>query len=836
MTSSRIIQALEGAFNKYRIVFWDDKEEKLIEEFDSLELPDVTKIKLNNNEFSVKYRILVEEKDKKFLIYRPLGEPEEKDNWLLDVQLASYKFVAEQDTLRCTEIGLDPAKFSSYIKTHEFFFSKKEYRDKLAAAIKGSSEEETIDSIDLKIIGIMSPLKKADTFYTILQSLLKDAYEQSQTGMLMPQDVCMEMHTELTNLLAKHFNYKTTSLSLHDFALKIFSDNLNKQLGVTSELSNEAAMFLGNWQDSKNYGENFNEWTDKAANELNLQLTFDKLDFDTLKQIDYFRNIDEMILVKLKSDISNNLVNDLYVRRILDIRCTKTWWKEYSSYYETAYAAAKFKQLIKTINLNLENIEDAVNKYQESWYEVDQQYRKFNFYCRNNKNSELFSDLKVIIDNLYTNDFLRPLGQKFSVAVQEEKSWGKFNKITYQPKFFNNYVEPFIRKNNKVVVIISDAMRYELGEDLTKQINQNNRFSASIEPMVSVLPSFTQLGMAALLPNNSIELKTDNTAAVDGISATGIENRKKILAQYGHSSTCINAEDLLSSKYKNKDIKELIAANEILYVYHDVVDTTGEHDEEHLFDKSQDCLEELMQLVTRLSSGNANNIMITADHGFIYQDIKLDKNIDFLDEPFVTGEKYQIDRRFVTANGELDGSNTDFHSFTAKDLGLSGELSVLIPKAIQRIRKQGQNGRYIHGGATLEETVIPVIHVNKKRKDDVSEVKVKVISRERIITSGQILITFYQEQPVENKVKGISIKAGFYRDGEPVSNIEDLEFNKETTSVEEREQKRQFKLSTGIDSGTVILKLTKRVGNTDQYAHYEEIAFSIRQNFFGRDF
>ena len=72
MTSSRIIQALENAFNKYRIVFWDDKEEKLIDEFNSLELPGVTKIKLNNNEFTVKYRILVEEKEtRNFLSIAP---------------------------------------------------------------------------------------------------------------------------------------------------------------------------------------------------------------------------------------------------------------------------------------------------------------------------------------------------------------------------------------------------------------------------------------------------------------------------------------------------------------------------------------------------------------------------------------------------------------------------------------------------------------------------------------------------------------------------------------------------------------------------------------------
>ena len=382
MASSRITEALLNAFNKYRIIFWDDDKEKLIDEFESLELPEVTKIKLNNNEFSVKYRILVEEKEKKFLIYRPKGEPDINDNWLLDVQLASYKFVAEQGTLRCTEIGLDPAKFSSYIKQHENFFSKKEYRDKLATAIKDSAEYENIESLNLKIIGLLSPLKKVDTFYSILQSLLKDAYEQSKTDIVVPQDVCLEMETEFLSLLSKHFNYQASSISLHDFALKMFSDSLNKQLGEPSELSNEVAIFLGTWQDSKNFGDNFNEWTEKVATELNLQLTFDNLDFDTLKQIDYFKNIDEMILIKLKSDITNDLINDLEVRRIIDIRCTKNWWKKYSDYYETAYAAAKFKQLIKTVNLSLENVEDAVNKYHESWYEVDQLYRKFNFFIR----------------------------------------------------------------------------------------------------------------------------------------------------------------------------------------------------------------------------------------------------------------------------------------------------------------------------------------------------------------------------------------------------------------------------------------------------------------------
>lgn len=367
-------------------------------------------------------------------------------------------------------------------------------------------------------------------------------------------------------------------------------------------------------------------------------------------------------------------------------------------------------------------------------------------------------------------------------------------------------------------------------------INQTNRFDATIEPMVSVLPSFTQLGMAALLPNNSIELKNDNTASVDGISATGLDNRSKILSNCRCKTSCYKASELLAPSLKNSDVKKILAASDIIYVYHDVIDNAGEKNEEHLFENVQVCLDELKQLVIKLSSGNANNIIITADHGFIYQDIKLDKNVDFVDAPLVIGEKYQVDRRFVTANGHLDASNSDFHELSSKDIGLSSDLAILIPKAIQRIKKQGQNGKYVHGGATLEETVIPVIHINKKRADNISEVDVKVISQERVITSGQISITFYQEQPVEEKVQGITIKAAFYRGDDIVSNTEDLEFRKEASSVEEREQKRQFKLSTNIESGTVELKLLKRIGNTEQYSPYTTIPFTIRQNFFGRDF
>ena len=75
-------------------------------------------------------------------------------------------------------------------------------------------------------------------------------------------------------------------------------------------------------------------------------------------------------------------------------------------------------------------------------------------------------------------------------------------------------------------MIISDALRYECAKELSKVIsyeNTDNRsFNVKEEFMISSLPSYTQLGMASLLPNNEVEIKsTDDTVYVDGKSSKG---------------------------------------------------------------------------------------------------------------------------------------------------------------------------------------------------------------------------------------------------------------------------------------------------------------------------
>ena len=117
MSNAKILQALGNLFEKQRIVFWYDTRREFRADFESLELPGVEKIELANNEFGVKYRVLRELPEQKFLLFKDGPEPALLENWLLDVQLASGgTFRTDQVALWLAELGLTIAGWASSVR------------------------------------------------------------------------------------------------------------------------------------------------------------------------------------------------------------------------------------------------------------------------------------------------------------------------------------------------------------------------------------------------------------------------------------------------------------------------------------------------------------------------------------------------------------------------------------------------------------------------------------------------------------------------------------------------------------------------------------------------
>jgi CMP-N-acetylneuraminic acid synthetase len=171
---------------------------------------------------------------------------------------------------------------------------------------------------------------------------------------------------------------------------------------------------------------------------------------------------------------------------------------------------------------------------------------------------------------------------------------------------------------------------------------------------------------------------------------------------------------------------------------------------------------------------NGYNMIITSDHGYLYQHNRLDES-DFTDFT-PAGNVYKSSRRFIL--GKDLTPNISVQKWSGPALGLGDETEVQVPKSINRIRIQGAGSRFVHGGSSLQEIVVPVLEINKARKSDIEQVEIDIISGSSNITSNTFAVSFYQKQPVTEKVQVRQIKAAFYTgSGQLISDVKTLMFN-----------------------------------------------------------
>lgn len=145
----RIIQALTRIFDKHRIVFWYDAKKELRKEFEALSLPGISKVELNNNEFGIKYRVLREQPEQKFLVYHEGAQPEDINNWLLDVQLAHGEFRTDQAGIWLSELDLGP-EFADIFHAHDEFFNAAKRREGLKRLLADDDTPGDILSITVR--------------------------------------------------------------------------------------------------------------------------------------------------------------------------------------------------------------------------------------------------------------------------------------------------------------------------------------------------------------------------------------------------------------------------------------------------------------------------------------------------------------------------------------------------------------------------------------------------------------------------------------------------------------------------------------------------------------
>jgi len=822
---SKIEQALSRLFEQHRIVFWYDTQRELREDYESVQLDGVTKREVSGDAFGVKHHILREQPEGRFLLYFHGPQPEDLDNWLLDVQLSQGVFRASQTSIITSELNLPP-ELAATVEAHIVFYDAKARVEALARLL---TKDETSEALTRKMIaacvGIREPAVEP-----ILEALLAELATGEEEKIRLIGRCALD--TPLWSMVQARYAYESDSPSIRDFALSLFKSGYIQGVEHVGTLSDQALVFLRRWKDSIRHQSSFEALSDSSAHELGIEQDLTQRSVRDLIGVDLFRLIDQRILSELVQDVASRRLDLKECLRIIHERRFGHWFGEYEHLYGATEVAAQLLYGIEAADLRIESMEDGFDKYASAWFRFDQLYRQFVFHCRKAGRITLVQELAEQVENIYTNRFLLDVNDRWQQMVDRSSPW-EVQGVSPQRDFYKRWVGPFPAQDKKVFVIISDALRYEVADELLIRIRQEDRYEAKLEAMLGSLPSTTQIGMAALLPHDKLTISMDANAEilVDGLNPAGTIARAKILEHaLPGQATAIQAEAFL--QMDREQARDLTRSHQVVYIYHSQIDDVG-HTEKRVFEAVDETFETLILIIKKLAAANASNLLITADHGFLYQDRALDDS-DFAAEVKDSGDATYRGRRFIV--GKDLPEHSSLRKFQASELGLSGDLEIQIPKSINRLRLQGAGSRFVHGGASLQEIVLPVLSINKKRKSDVREVNVDILAGESsVITSGQLSVKFYQTEPVTEKVQPRKLRAGiFTTEGALISDQHELVFDHASDSAREREKVVRFILSREADSANnqpVELRLEENVQGTTHYRIYRKATYQLRRSF-----
>ncbi len=824
---SSLTGPLQRKFAQHRLVFWYDDQQELRKEFETIEIEGVEKIEIENNEFGIKYRVLREQPQQKFLIYKAGPQPPDTGNWLLDVQLAHDTFRTDAVSQTLDELGL-PIEFRNLVEQHQFFFNAERRKTALKEMLENHDTEA---AIRLKMLAVCTGSDpRVDS---VVEYLLDEAVDPDKTERL-DRIVKSGLDGFLWERLRREFNYQADSPSVQDFVIELFQSCYAMGTDQPAQLGAEAHVFLKRWMDSYRHRESFAHHSRECVGILGIESKLQNEDFRDLIELDYFHLIDQKILSELARQVLDQSISAGECRQIVRRRRNTHWYNDFENTYEAVENASQLFHLLANLEFQFHSLTSGVDSYRQSFFQVDQTYRKFLLHHRRCQHKSLLQPLYGQVCTRYSNKFLLPLNDRWQQLLDEADGWQIPNAVP-QRQFFAKFAKPFVRKGNKIFVLISDALRYEIGEELCRRIREEDKYESEIECMVTGLPSYTQLGMASLLPHESLEIQggAGSAVLVDGQNSQGTANRDKIVkAASGTQGLAIQAEDFASRSPDER--RQLTKDHELVYLYHNRIDKIG-HDrgsEREVFEATEQALDELVDLVKKLANANVTNLLITSDHGFLYQD-EVDES-DFSSADPAGGEILKKDRRFVIGRNLTQESGVTVYS--AEQLGLQGDLQVMIPKSINRFRQSGAAIRFVHGGSTLQEIVVPVLQVKKGRSTDITSVGVNLVpSSTSIITAGQLAVVLYQEEPVTEKLRPRILRIGLYApDGMLISDSHEIPFDFESENPREREQKVRLVLSKsadGYNGQQVELRLEEPVPRTNHFKLYKSISYTLRRSF-----
>ena len=854
MSQSQIVQAIAKHFPQNedgQVVFWNDVDGEFIGLVDSLDLPNVKVMRLDQTP-ALKAKMLLETHvaGSSWLVYSPSAEPDPASDWLLDIRLRSKIFRADSTSILLEELGLATQSVRPYIKTRLKFLRAKDRVERLR---RWTDPNDGPGELDRKMIGTLVRAESPDVFSILLKIFSALASEGSGDLDVIPKPLQEMIANELAEpfweLMANEIGYRDEKPSLRGLLFTILATDFARSIasGLPSQLLHfvvsqraqgaSATVFAGRWRsDMANYG-SYNALSAVVASELRLADILAAMDAEALYDAMTFEEIERRIIKDIKDRvIGGHGANMDSVRAIIARRRDGHWASRLlakdgdailalSASYDALEAAAEFFELQARHQkgFSFTNAADGFAAYRREIFRFDQLYRRF---MRAAETVEpmgwaVLHELRERIEDAYSGWFMPQLSSAWGAVIEGKEgllsSW-RLDGVVSQQEFYKRLAVPvFDGGSKRLFVIISDAFRFEAAEELTRELNSKSRVKASLEAMLGVLPSYTALGMASLLPHDTLAYKTNANLDVmaDGLMASTTEQRAAILARHG--GVAIKREDLME-KGKEKG-REFVKPYKLIYIYHDLIDMIGDKQgsETKTFQAVADAIEELAALVGYIiNSLNGSAILITADHGFLYQESAMEEaDRSALDEK--PAGALRAKKRYLIGQG-LGQNAKAWSGNTAQTAGTdvgADSMDFWVPKGAARFHFAG-GARFVHGSAMLQEIVVPVITVKESETEQAKtrSVEVSVLGSSNKVVTNKQRFEFIQTEAVSERVLPITLLVSL-RDGEKlISDEQSITFDSVSQLLDERKRSLILTVSTGTYERTKDYYLIGRDAKT----------------------
>lgn len=846
-------------FYKRRIIFWYDEDREFEDKVEDLALDNARVLVLTGcNNFEAKKLLAVDDTTNNYLVYCPLRYEKPEDNWLINIELYSEEFRADLNSIWMDEMGLpNNATVRRMVKGYRKFFNNIERRKSVATMAKNIV---TASQLHMSVMASICGMKDAQPS-GIIRAVLSQSLDMD--GNTIYQDmVKYGAQNPFWVMVAQATGYSEgDDADLGRLATHILLTAATRTMrpehmaGLDSFISTPHQSYcydmVSEWLQSDPDG--LYHIARFVEDEARLSARFMKLNVEDLVDTECFPCINECILKILMKEISDYIINVDTISSVVEKRRTLVWYDLVSCYYEGLLQVANMQAFFQehASGFHLAQARQIWSAYTTDYYKMDTYYRQFHL-CFDNSLTvsnevldDLFKHVVEKVEGLYNGWFLTQLGSNWSdVCADELAQYGRILEVNQQESFYRSKVAS---SENKVYVIVSDALRYEVAASLTEQLRRETQSKVTLESVQGVFPTITKFGMAALLPHKELNVVPKTTGGVsvlaDGAS-TEMPNRDKVLKSAHGASVALQYKNII--KMKRADRQALVKGMDVVYIYHDKIDEASHTADNLVFPACDDAIAEIKNIVRIICNEfGGTRIFITADHGFLYtyspltEDDKVDKT-SFNQQDVEYGRRYAIMQK-----GAKPG-----YLMPVKFVDEQSGFDAFAPRENVRIKMSGGGLNFVHGGISLQEMVVPVIdyqflrnasktYQRNREKYDTKPVTISLLSATRKISNMIFSLNFYQKEAVGDNRSACNYQLYFTdASGKQISDTARIIADKTSDNGQDRTFRCGFNLKSlkfsKQDSYYLVIADESGLQAPQREEFQIDIAFALDEfNFFG---